>query len=363
MRHSEYGRREVRFNRDQVWKVKEWARGALVGSLAMVAVSCGSNDPVVTRRSAATVYGGDSTGARPTSDVKVPMHARKELVENSAAAVSNEQPGIVFTINDSGNDPMLFAFDTTGADRGAWVVDSANNVDWEAAAEGPCASSARGQRAEPNGRRCIYIGDTGDNSAVRPVVVIYRVLEPRAAASSIGGGHLKSDRLVFRYPDGSHDVEAMYVAPDGAVILISKRPLYDEDGHMRPALVFRLAASAWNAGTVVTADLVDSLPIVPGTAPWRTITDAALSPDDRYLAVRTYAQVYVFETDSATGRRRSGVRPAVCNIYHADDDAGEGIGWVGGGTSRRLVLTSEGRRSPLRIVTCPLPGGAASGRR
>src|SRR5262245_18722998 len=288
MRHSEYGRRAVRFNRDQVWKVKEWARagGVLVGSLAVFAASCGTNDPALTRRSAATAYGGDSAGAHPTSDVVVPMHARKELVENSGAAVSNEQPGIVFTMNDSGNDPMLFAFDTTGADRGAWVVDSANNVDWEAEAEGPCAPSRRARGAEPNGRRCIYIGDTGDNSAVRSVVVVYRVSEPRVAtAGSIG--HLESERLVLRYPDGSHDFEALYVAGDGAVFLISKRPLFDENGHMRPALVFRLPASAWNAGTVVEADLVDSLPIIPGTAQRRPENDRGLWPVVRLVAVRT----------------------------------------------------------------------------
>jgi len=349
MRHREYGRHAVRFQRDQVWKVKEWTRRVAIASAAIFAASCGGDDPVVNRPSAQSVYSGDSVGARPTSDVVVRMHARKELVENSAAAVSNAQPGIVFTINDSGNDPMLFAFDTAGTDRGAWVVDSSQNVDWEAAAEGSCGA---GDRAAPNGGRCIYIGDTGDNSAVRRVVVIYRVTEPPAAApGSIG--HLGSERLVFRYPDGPHDVEAMYVTPDGAVVLISKRPLFDADGHMRPALVFRLPASAWKLGTVAVADLVDSLPIIPGTAPWRTITDAALSPDDHYLAVRTYAQVYVFATDSATGRRRAGIKPAVCNIYHGDDDAGEGIGWLG--TSRRLVLTSEGRKSPLRIVTCPLP--------
>ena len=44
------------------------------------------------------------------------------------------------------------------------------------------------------------------------------------------------------------------------------------------------------------AALVDSLPIVPGSAPLRLITDAALSPDAKHLAVRTYAQLFVFAT-------------------------------------------------------------------
>jgi hypothetical protein len=64
---------------------------------------------------------------------------------------------------------------------------------------------------------------------------------------------------------------------------------------------------------VALAQLVDSLPIVPGSAPRRTITDAALSADARHLAVRTYGEVYLFATDSA-GRARRDVTPGVCNI-------------------------------------------------
>src|ERR1700712_1820680 len=54
----------------------------------------------------------DSMGAVPTRIAIVPAHARKELVENSAAAMSRRQRGVFFTINDSGNDPVLFAMDT-----------------------------------------------------------------------------------------------------------------------------------------------------------------------------------------------------------------------------------------------------------
>lgn len=311
----------------------------VVCALALAASAC----TVETERGAAeSVYRGDSTGGRPTSDFTIPMHARAELVENSAATVSDDQPDVIFTINDSGNDPILFAFDTTGADRGAWRVDSARNVDWENASIGPCGAPAT--------TRCVYIGDTGDNMAARDSVSIYRVAEPRAAAPG-SLGHVAAERLVFRYPDGAHDVEAMYVAPDTSIMLITKRALRGLTGRLRPALVFRLPASAWRSGGRVVASLIDSLPIVPGSAPWRTITDAALSQDARYLAVRTYAQVYIFETDSATGRVRSSVPPTECNVFRAIDDAGEGIGWLG----RRLLLTSEGRDSPLRIVTCPLP--------
>src|SRR5689334_20834317 len=225
-------------------------------------------------------------GVVPARPVAIAVAARPELVENSAAALSHTQPGVFFTINDSGNDPLLFALDTTGADRGVWRVHGATNVDWEAASVGPCAAGGAGS-GPPS--ECVYIGDTGDNGAKHSSRVIYRVAEPPARTAGFTGD-VEADALHFRYPDHAHDVEAMYVAPNGNVFLITKRPLADAFGRLRPALVFVLPANAWGTSALVTAQLIDSLAIVPGSAPLRLITDASLSPDAHVLAVRTYAQ-------------------------------------------------------------------------
>ena len=66
-----------------------------------------------------------------------------DVDENSASAASVARPGILYTINDSGHDPALFAFDTTGADRGRWRIEGAINRDWEAVAVGRCAPNSR----------------------------------------------------------------------------------------------------------------------------------------------------------------------------------------------------------------------------
>jgi hypothetical protein len=287
----------------------------------------------------------DSMGVAPTQAVTVSLHAPRELTENSAAAMSVAQPGVLFTINDSGNDPVLFALDTTGADRGVWNVVGARNEDWESASVASCGS--RDTRATAHW--CVYIGDTGDNAARRSSRTIYRVEEPLANGTR---GTVRAERLRFSYPDQPHDVEAMYVAPTGDIFLITKRPLSDAARHLRPALVFRLPASAWAARSVV-AERVDSLPIVPGSAVLRLITDAALAPDGRHLAVRTYAQVYVFATDPVTGRVNHAVTPAVCNIASLGEPQGEGLTWVNNGG--RFVFTSEGSHVPLHIANCPLP--------
>ena len=312
--------------------------------LALMLAACAAGDQPVTRRAARAPYlRADSMGTVPPTPKLIRLQARPLLVENSAAALSRTQPGVFFTVNDSGNDALLFALDTTGADRGVWRVNGATNVDWEAASVGPCA---------PLPNDCVYIGDTGDNREQRTSRVIYRVREPAAREAGFTGS-VAAQALPYRYPDGPHDVEAMYVAPNGDTFLITKRPRVGADGRRPPALVLRRAADAWTRTTPVLAELVDSLPIVPGSAPLRVITDASLSPDAHTLAVRTYAQVYTFAADSLTGRVHGAIPPGVCNIIALDVWPGEGVTWFG--RSEKLLLTSEGRESPMQVVDCPMP--------
>ena len=327
---------------------------AAYASAAIAAISaCGKSEAPLTRREARASYlATDSMGVPPARFVAIPLQARPQLVENSAAAVSHTQPGVWFTVNDSGNDPWLFALDTTGADRGVWRVAGASNVDWESASVGPCAAPGARDSVRTTPGDCVYIGDTGDNNAKRPSRVVYRVAEPTAARAGFTG-EVTPQPLIYTYVDGPHDVEAMYVAPNADLYFITKRPLLDAAGRRRPALVFRLPADAWARGVPAIAQLVDSLPIVPGSAPLRTITDASLSTDARYLAVRTYAQVYVFATDAVTGRVIGDVPPAVCNTMGIGEWGGEGVTWFGRTTT--LLMTAEGRESPMYAVDCPMP--------
>jgi hypothetical protein len=307
----------------------------------MAAAAC---DRAYSRADSVAAATADTMGTV-IADVRlVPLRARTDLVENSAAAMSATQPGVLFTINDSGNEPLLYAVDTSGADRGAWTVRGARDVDWESVATAACT---------PGGaERCVFIGDTGDNAQVHSTHVIYRVREPAARDSSFTGS-VEADSLIYTYPDGRHDVEAMYVAPNGDVFLITKRAWRLFRTRLRPAIVYRIPYSAWSSHASIRAERADSLPIYPGSAPLRVITDASLAPDARHLAVRTYMQVYIVAKDSASGRVRHDVSPAVCNIVSLGEPQGEGITWAN--NTGRLVFSSEGRTAPLHIGSCPLP--------
>jgi len=304
--------------------------GVTVAIVGLVVSGCNQSTPSL-----------DESGLVSITSIATSLH--RDLVENSVAVTSMTQPGIIFGLNDSGHDARIFAFDSTGQVRGTWTVVGARNRDWEAAALGPC-------RPSDSASTCLYIGDVGDNDGRKPYVSIYRVPEPQVGPTPDSLLPVPGYRLDFRYADHPHDVEAMYVAMDGAVVLITKRRLRDANGQPRRALVFRIAATAWDSSGMVTANLVDSLPIVPGDAPGRQVSDAALSPDGRVLAVRTYSQVFFFAVDSTSGLPITGEAPTACTILGLDERQGEGVGWWWDG--RRVVLTSEGRNAPLNVVEC-----------
>jgi hypothetical protein len=266
---------------------------------------------------------------------QVPLTGRRNLRESSGIAMSRDQTGVIYTIDDSGNQPQLFAFDTTGADRGTWLVTHATNLDWEAIATAPCGT-----------QNCVYIGDVGDNKEIATARRIYRFAEPASATNSI-----RAEFLEFTYPDGAHDVEAMFVTPSADIYLVTKRPRR-RGGSLRPALVYSLPASVWKNDARVEATLVDSLPIVPGAQPLMLVTDASISPDGKLLAVRTYTQAYIFRTEAATGRVDHAAKYVACDVTPLGEAQGEGITWTGSG---RLAFASEGKKQPLRLATCPVP--------
>ena len=156
------------------------------------------------------------------------------------------------------------------------------------------------------------------------------------------------------YAGGARDVEAMWVAPDTSVWFATKRPQVDAKGRPRPSRLYRVPASAWASGSAATAtaELVDSLPIVPQASVSRDwVTDASLSsvtPDGRRrLAILTYGSVYVFDADPVTGR--PGAQLARCAVPPGERGA-EGISWLPDG---RLLIANEGRGASLYRGRCP----------
>jgi len=276
------------------------------------------------------------------------------VVESSGVAVSHAFPGVLWTHNDSGDGPYLYATDLHGADRGALIVPGAQAIDWEDMALGPCPLPFLLQpRPRQHAATCVYLGDTGDNLEARPYVTVYAIPEPEPPESprdTLGTTRAPAV-LRVRYPDGSHDVEAIYVSPrDTAVYFVSK-------GFRRGSAIrlYRVERQHWSSpdtsGEIAVATLVQTLDIRPNTEAGRVVTGGAVRSDGRVVALRTYSEIYLFYP--GIGGRLVPARERPCNIAGIDD-GGEAIDFLGDTT---FVLTSEAstrRPGTIHTVTCGL---------
>lgn len=250
--------------------------------------------------------------------------------ESSGVVVSRTHPGILWTHNDSGDGPFVYATDTTGADRGALRVPGAMAIDWEDMTIGPCPAGGPGD--------CLYFADTGDNTERRPTVTLYAVPEPAPPAGPADTNRLTSAPLVlhFRYADGPADVEALYIAPDGVLYLVTK-------GRSRGVRLYSLPRAAWGSDTLVTAEKLQDLPFPPEAR----VTGAAANRSGDRVAVRTYVRIFLFDR-SRDGRLT--VR-SICDLGRLQE-IGESIAYLDAGT---FALTSEANRrtGTIDIVRCP----------
>jgi hypothetical protein len=261
------------------------------------------------------------------------------VTESSGVVVSRAHPGILWTHNDSGDGPYLYATDLHGTDRGAVRVPGAEAVDWEDIALGPCPR-------RPG--ECLYVGDTGDNLERRAHVTVYAVPEPNPPLTAADTQRVTAAALALSlyYPDGPHDVEALYVSPrDTAVYLVSKGR-----GRRGSVRLYRVDHAAWGTRDHVRAEFVQTLPIVPDGRAGQLVTGAAMRADGGLVAIRTYVQVYFFSPGPG-GLLAPADRP-VCSIAELER-IGEGIGFR---DDSSLVLTSEGNPlgpGTIHTVRCP----------
>ena len=101
---------------------------------------------------------------------------------------------------------MVYALDSKGELRARISLEDAAASDIEDIAVGACGNES-----------CVYLADIGDNGATRSEYALLRFVEPTIPdASRMSDLQTEFERYRFRYEDGSHNAEALMVAPDGA---------------------------------------------------------------------------------------------------------------------------------------------------
>lgn len=233
----------------------------------------------------------DSPDSVYPAPVAVARMAEPANRETSGLAASTRTPGLVWTHNDSGGTPVLYALDTaTGALRGRVRIAGVINTDWEDI-----------DAFTLDGRSWLLVADTGDNHARRPRVGLHVIEEPSAEALAAGGEItvLPAYSIHFVYEHGARDCEAVAVDPrERAVWLLSKRDT--------PARLYRLPLQPATADLPAAARFIGSVPHlrhpdalqrllqVPLGAMIGMPTALAFAPDGSAAAVVLYGDMLLF---------------------------------------------------------------------
>ena len=260
--------------------------------------------------------------------------------ESSGLAISRHTPDILWTHDDSGGAPVLYAVGTDGRKRGMLRVSGVKNEDWE-----DLASFQR------DGKAWLLIADTGDNDAERDAVRLHIVEEPAPARLNPSAelAVTPAYSLRIKYEDGPRDCESVAVdAGEGAVYLLTKRDSPPRLYRVPLAQTAEKHVSARRVGTV--AELSGNTPIdslfkhVAGKrAAWPTSFD--LSADGRLAVVLTYAGPVVFERQGKEAWAETLKREPTRLLFHGLPQA-EGICFTA--DAKSIYIVSETNPALIR---------------
>lgn len=216
--------------------------------------------------------------------------------EASGIADGFTRPNSLWVIQDSQQPTELYLLNHEGQYLKKVFIKNVTNRDWEelAVATGPVG-----------GKNYVYIAETGDNDLKYTDYAIYRMEEPAFTMDTV----TQVDKISFRYPDGSHDAEAMFVDYGTKdIYLITKR-----DAKSKIYCLF-YPQSLTNMNTAVHI----------GDLPFTGVVAASLHGTTQELLVKTYTNIYYFKQDNGQPIPALLQRPYL-SIKYQQEPQGEAI--------------------------------------
>lgn len=277
----------------------------------------------------------DAAPADPADTVASP-----DLVEISGIALSREHDGIIWSHNDSGSQPELFAVGEDGSDLGTFTIEGAEAIDWEDMTIGP---------GPQEGTDYLYVGDTGDNfdepQRLEDPIRIYRVPEPADRPDGPGTSTATAERIDIAYADGPRDAETLMADPTNGVLLIVSKQW---DGTL--AGVYEVPAQVVAAEQApaepVQLERVADVPETEGVF----VTGGEVSPDGSLVALRTYTEVRLFDRASDQTVADALADGADCTVP-VDEPQGEAVAVAASNSG--FVTISEGESQPVNWHLLP----------
>jgi hypothetical protein len=255
------------------------------------------------------------------------------LWEASGLVASRQNPGVLWSHNDSGYPGTLFALSTNGALLGQWTLPNAPIGNYEDIAIGP---------GPKPGFQYLYLGDIGDNFSFRANIHVYRCPEPAVyqfQASAPAFAYLPEwQDILITYPDGAHDAEGMLVDPiTGDLFLFTKA-----DFSFR---LYRATRAELDSGEPVTLTFLREIG-------FRKVSAADISADGSMIAVRRSGSglLWVRSPGQTVEQALDGSSVSIPLIGQPAEPNGEALGFEANG--RGYFTLSES--SPTNRVAQPI---------
>jgi hypothetical protein len=242
---------------------------------------------------------------------------RSDLLNEISGIVQGRlNPDVFWVHNDSGDKSYIYAIDRSGYLLGKYRLENARNRDWEDIAAGP---------GPVKGINYLYIGEIGDNEAEYSIKTVYRVPEPLVPASGTMIDTILTDctPISFTYPDGPRDAECLLVDPENAdIYVLSKR---DAQTHI------------YHAPYPQPIDTVFQIQLL-GTIGVSGLTAGDISADGRYIILKNYTEVFVWQRAAGASLFEAITRPPE-RLPYIPEPQGESIAWDIDG--KGYITTSE----------------------
>jgi hypothetical protein len=253
-----------------------------------------------------------------------------EITESSGLVVSQCQENVLWTHNDSGDGPYVFAMDQSATHLGTWKVTNARNLDWEDIATYKDAA----------GKCFIYVGEIGNSKdGERLEHTIYRFPEPtvnEADSNTSRDSPIATEpatELRFSYPDRRRNAETLLVEPKtGALYIVTKE-------QSEPSAIYKLNPEFGVQKQIAVKIGEVTVPAVP----FGLITGGSISNDGKRLVLCDYFAAYEFTIPSDSFDETWKQRPTVIDLGKRKQ--GEAIAYSNDGNS--IFATSEGKSSPI----------------
>lgn len=249
----------------------------------------------------------------------------KKLREASGLIASVNNPGMLWTHNDSGNDSELFLIDTLGELLCTVKLKGIKNRDWEDITIGT---------GPDNTKTYLYIGEIGDNNAVYDHKFIYRFEEPTitdiGTDTTIEAG---IDEIKFRLSDGKRDTESLMLDPlTQNFYIFSKRE--------QTVNLYKLSHPLSTSETMTAERVVEDLPFT-------LIVAGDISPKGDEILAKNYDKIFYWKRNSGETVEQAVVR-AGTQLPYASEPQGEAIAFNRQGTGF-FTLSEKKKKMPQHL--------------